>query len=43
MKSIIAMQKLLKNNYSKVNSDLDIGLILVQGTIQDFGKILFLN
>ena len=29
MKSIIAMQKLLKNNYARTNSDLDIGIVLV--------------
>lgn len=43
MKGILTMQKLLKNNYYKVNSDLDVGILLVFGQTGDFGKIIFAN
>ncbi len=43
MKSIITMQRLLKNNYSKVNSDLDVGIILTNLSDLDFGKLIFVN
>ena len=37
------MQKLLKNNYQRVISDLDVGIITINSNPGDFGKIIFIN
>jgi hypothetical protein len=44
MKSIIAMSKLHKDNYSDgLRTDIDIGLIVVDAYLRTCGKILFTN
>eukprot|EP00347_Sterkiella_histriomuscorum_P006361 403353053 len=43
MKSLITMQKLFKNNSMKFYSDTDLGMILVNSSLQDFGKIIVIN
>lgn len=37
------MRKLLKTNYSNYKSDLDIGILLVDASKHDIGKIIYAN
>ncbi|CDW83114.1 UNKNOWN [Stylonychia lemnae] len=43
MKSLITMQKLFKNNSLKFYTDTDLGVLLANGTQQEFGKIILTN
>ena len=39
----MTVQKLLRNNYVKVTSDLDMGVLVLNAVTSEFGKIIFAN